>query len=392
MRFGTLAPSVVGVLMVALSLSGCGEGGSSAGTSSSSTQSTTPAQPEQVVPVDLLSQGLEFAEVSRSDIGRAKVATRLSGMAVMPEEAILWRVNIMSRSEQEITSLRVRVSYHTRNETIEAIPSGYTLPASGLLDVVFALPLPYGRMPSSLNVEGTVVGVRFADGSTLGDVPEPVGPPATGIPPSAPRAEREAVQPEIAPVTLSWQPYDGELISRAEISLVEATYGTEDNRVDVSTEVESWMGMVGLWPIPLQVTPDRLGVPDPAPGEAKTLRIVMRVGDREVTVSERDGDHVFFGGPGSVESGVLATNPPIELDGVRILTAWYGSGDDWVNAMPGLDKHARGGALETTVTSGMISFDPTPGVKKELRIYAEVAGLPIVHQAVIEEGAKLKLP
>lgn len=396
MKATILSVHVGTVLAAATLLTGCGEDSSSSGApttgATAGSQQGVSQQPEAIAPVELLSMGLDIAEISRSDIGRARVATRRSGMVVMAEEAILWQVNIISQSEKEITSLRVKVSYHTRNETVEAIPSGSTLGPSGLLDVVLALPLPYGRMPPSLNVEGTVVGVRFADGSTLGDIPEPATPSSTGATPPGPTAEPKVVQPEIAPAALSWEPYDGELISHAEISFVEATYGTADNRVDVSREVESWMGMVGLWPIPLQVTPDRLGVSDPAPGEVKTLRIVMRVGEQEVTVSESDGDHVFFGGPGSVESGVLATNAPIEIDGFRIITAWYGSGDDWVNGMPGLESEARGGTIETSVTSQVISFDPTPGVKKELRIYAEVPGMPGVHRAVVDEGALLRLP
>src|SRR5690606_24318925 len=126
------------------------------------------AHPEDVV--NIVSRGMELAEAPGHQALRARSTRSRPAIAVGPMETIIeWRLLLINQTDQQIESLILSVEGTARAQQVDAIPAHEPLMARAPLEVIVPVKLLPGAMPSSLHLSAKVVGVRFADGSTLGE-------------------------------------------------------------------------------------------------------------------------------------------------------------------------------------------------------------------------------
>src|SRR5690606_10850539 len=126
------------------------------------------AHPEDVV--NIVSRGMELAEAPGHQALRARSTRSRPAIAVGPMETIIeWRLLLINQTDQQIESLILSVEGTARAQQVDASPPHEPLMARAPLEVIVPVKLLPGAMPSSLHLSARVVGVRFADGSTLGE-------------------------------------------------------------------------------------------------------------------------------------------------------------------------------------------------------------------------------
>src|SRR5690606_28303313 len=108
---------------------------------------------------------------------------------------------------------------------------------------------------------------------------------------------------------------------------------------------------------------------------AKTLLVRFEAAGAAVTFEAADGDWLLVGGPGSLGLGPVAHGAPVELEGMRIVAAWYGRAERWVNVLPALRERVdEAGRIDTRASRGLAGMDPVERVHKSLLLYFERDG------------------
>ncbi|NMM76138.1 hypothetical protein B2J86_12560 [Acidovorax sp. SRB_14] len=164
----------------------------------------------------------------------------------------------------------------------------------------------------------------------------------------------------------------------------QATYGTEESRVDVSEPVRQWVQRDQRF----QVHPS-LFRGDPAPGQLKTLRIHATGPGGQV--------HVYEYPDGSWVDGAqfsAGRDRPGNAGGygrLNIHRALYGDGYRQVDITERLRSFQREGRLEVAVGNDLAGVDPAPHVRKSLRVEFSLGNGP-VQQVVVPESQLLRLP
>jgi hypothetical protein len=164
--------------------------------------------------------------------------------------------------------------------------------------------------------------------------------------------------------------------------LVSADYGAGNNRVDVTSRVQS-LAQDGS--LNFRVSDDALGG-DPAPHQAKELRIRLRGRDgriQDYRFQERD----------TVDLTLAASGDDRDRDGernLRIIRARYGSGDRWSDVTAILQDQVRDGRLSLKVNNTNMGGDPAEERRKELRLEWEYRGQR--QESLFLEGDFIDLP
>ena len=350
-----------------------------------------PASGPPAVPADavnIVSRGMELAEAPAHQALQARTTRARPSIAVGPMETIIeWRMLLINQTSQQIDGLALSVEGTARSQTINAIPPQDPLLPRAPLEVILPVKMPPGAMPASLHLRAEVIGVRFADGSTLGDtsaLPAPGPPQRTGRDRPPARAERDAQAPQVLAFA---EPL---FVRRADVTVMEATYGAGETWGDVRPAIEAWMAEDD-WPTPLRVRPSQLGVADPAAGVQKTLRIRFEAAGSITSAEAVDGDWILIGGPGSLGLGPVASDAPLELEDMRIVAAWFGHMGRWVNVLPALRERVDdSGRIDTRASTGLAGMDPAEGVRKSLMLYFERDGA--MWQASYPEDSPVRLP
>ncbi len=165
----------------------------------------------------------------------------------------------------------------------------------------------------------------------------------------------------------------------------QATYGTEESRVDVSEPVRQWLQRDQRF----QVNP-RLFRGDPAPGQLKTLRIHVAGGPNgQVRVYEYPDGAWVDGAQFSA-----GRDRPRDAGGygqLNIHRALYGDGYRQVDITERLRSYQRGGRLDVEVGNDLAGVDPAPRARKSLQVEFSLGNGP-VQQVVVPESQLLRLP
>jgi hypothetical protein len=143
----------------------------------------------------------------------------------------------------------------------------------------------------------------------------------------------------------------------AQGTIVRATYGSGNSRVDVTNRVQSLVQPNGR--LYFQITNEILGVPDPAPGRVKDLRLQVRQRNGQIKDYQMQ------------ERGVV----DIQIDqsggsGGAIVRATYGYGNSRVDVTNRVQSLVQpNGRLYFQITNETLGVrDPAPGRIKDLRI------------------------
>jgi hypothetical protein len=162
--------------------------------------------------------------------------------------------------------------------------------------------------------------------------------------------------------------------------LVAAEFGAGNRRIDVTSQVRSFMhdGVLRL-----DVTDQTFGA-DPARGHVKELFI---------RIKHWDGNVEEFRFPEYAHVNlVLDPERGYEYHDrqLHIMRAFYGGGGHFVDVTEQLRSYQRGGQLLVGVDNRSMGGDPDPSVRKVLRVLYFAAGER--HQVVVPEHGELRLP
>lgn len=148
------------------------------------------------------------------------------------------------------------------------------------------------------------------------------------------------------------------------IKISKAVYGTGSTTVDVTNAVTSSIKDGEIY---LSVTPDSLGISDPAPGQQKTL---------EVTYSINGGSTM---GQMVKDNGVLMISAPPErrATGLQIIKAEYGYTGNYTDVTDAIQAQVKDGSIKLTVGHKAVGIpDPNPNKLKTLDVQYEINGAP----------------
>jgi len=148
-----------------------------------------------------------------------------------------------------------------------------------------------------------------------------------------------------------------------ELTIVEATYGVGDKRLDVVENVRAAMRngrLVGT------VATEIVGRQDPAPGARKALKVRYRLGDEIHAVEASDGEFIYIAVPGT-------TTATLNAGGLELIEARYGAGLTWVEVLHRVRALVDGDRL--AVRADLLAHsDPAPGLRKVLYVRYTVDG------------------
>ena len=164
----------------------------------------------------------------------------------------------------------------------------------------------------------------------------------------------------------------------------QATYGTEESRIDVTGRIRQ----LALHERGFSVD-SRLFAGDPAPGQYKTLRIHLRgQGGRYAEYPDTswvDTSQLAGGGAGSYPGNDQGYGR------LAIHRAIYGDGYRQVDVTARLRSRVQGGRLDVWVDNDLAGVDPAPRVRKTLRVeFSQGNGR--VQEVTVEERQQLRLP
>lgn len=177
---------------------------------------------------------------------------------------------------------------------------------------------------------------------------------------------------------------------RGDVSILQATYGTPQSRFDVTPQIRQLLRGDQRF----QLT-NQLFNGDPAPGQRKTLQIVLGgLGNQPETLEYGEGSwidaariaqartHLWEqrGGRNDANQGY-----------VNIQRALYGNGYRQVDITARLRSMVQGGRLEVAVDNDLAGADPAPGERKSLTVEFSLGRGP-VQQTTAREGQWLQLP
>jgi hypothetical protein len=179
--------------------------------------------------------------------------------------------------------------------------------------------------------------------------------------------------------------------------ILQATYGTQESRFDVTQRIRQLVRAQQRFQLN-----NALFNGDPARGQRKTLQIVLRGDGGQPQVLEfAEGSWI----DGSRLSAAIAgpqdprdQNSPRGRrdDGggywpVYVQRALYGDGYRQVDITARLRSQVRDGRLEVPVNNQLAGIDPAPGARKRLTVEFSLGNGP-VQQASAQEGQWLRLP
>lgn len=145
-------------------------------------------------------------------------------------------------------------------------------------------------------------------------------------------------------------------MSATGITITKATYGVGSNTVDVTKTVAA---NVSDGKINLVVSPDSLGVNDPAPGQQKTLTVTY-------TINSGSSNTTYV-----TDNGVFALNAPsvVEASGLQITKAEYGFTGNMTDVTDALQRYIKDGGIDITVNHKNMGIpDPNPSKVKTLSV------------------------
>jgi len=167
-------------------------------------------------------------------------------------------------------------------------------------------------------------------------------------------------------------------------TLIAADYGIGDDRVDVTSRIQSFLrdGYVNF-----RVDGDSMGG-DPAPHRVKELRIHVRDGDGRI----RD---FIFAEKSTVNLRLDARRDFDDQDGygrdeLVVLQAFYGANSQTIDVTRRLRDMVRDRALLLRITNESLGSDPAPEQRKALFILYRYRGER--RAAIVQEKSDLKIP
>lgn len=172
--------------------------------------------------------------------------------------------------------------------------------------------------------------------------------------------------------------------------ILQATYGTQESRFDVTQRIRQLVRGHQRF----QLNNDLFNG-DPAPGQRKTLQIHMGGYGGQPQVLEFaegswiDGSRLTGASPGQWDQGGRRND-----DGygrVNVQRALYGDGYRQVDITARLRSQVRDGRLEVPVDNQLAGIDPAPGARKRLTVEFSLGNGP-VQQTTAQEGQWLRLP
>lgn len=164
------------------------------------------------------------------------------------------------------------------------------------------------------------------------------------------------------------------------IKITKALYGSGSTTVDVTKSVMSHMrdGAINL-----VVTPDALNVPDPAPGQQKTLDVSYVINNgKQMNQSIKDNELLMISAP-----------PERLATGLQITKAEYGYAGNWTDVTDAIQNHVRDGTIKITVGPKSAGIpDPNPNKQKSLAVEYTVNGSPNTVELVDGKTLNISAP
>ena len=178
----------------------------------------------------------------------------------------------------------------------------------------------------------------------------------------------------------------------AQGQLISADYGAGDDRVDVTSRIQS---LVRNGYLNVRVTNDSMAVGDPARGHTKELRLRVREGNRIRDYNFRENAVVNVGLNVGESGGFGARGRDRDYDGdddnynapVVVLQAWDGGGDRVTNVSQRLRSLMVNGGIDVRINNQTMAADPAPGQRKALFVLYRYHGER--RAAIIQETGEL---
>lgn len=146
------------------------------------------------------------------------------------------------------------------------------------------------------------------------------------------------------------------------IKISKATYGSGSSTVDVTKTVVSNIKDGNL---SLVVSPDSLGVQDPAPGQLKTLTTTYTINNgSSMTDAVKDNEVLMISAP-----------PERTASGLQITKAQYGYAGNFTDVTDALQNSISNGSINIKVSPSAVGIpDPNPSKQKTLEIEYTING------------------
>jgi len=164
------------------------------------------------------------------------------------------------------------------------------------------------------------------------------------------------------------------------IKITKALYGSSSKTVDVSKAI---MTNVKDGVLNLVVSPDSLGVPDPAPGEQKTLNVSYTINNgRNMSQTLKDNEVLMISAP-----------PERKATGLEILKAEYGYPGNFTDVTDAIQNHVKDGSIKITVGYKSAGIpDPNPNKQKSLAVEYKINGYPNTIELVDGKTLNISAP
>ena len=192
-------------------------------------------------------------------------------------------------------------------------------------------------------------------------------------------------------------------LAAQQLEIVEAAYGAGNYQMNVAPKLR---GLVQNNTLEFTVDHGLLGG-DPAPGSAKRLRVVYRIGGRQCETSANDFERIRIpaqtGAVSPVTLSPVSPTPAAAPAGgfsladlwgggtsLRIVSARYGDGTRFNDVRDRLQNLVRNDALLLKIDNAAMGGDPAVAREKTLAVVYEYRGTTI--QTTVKEGATLTLP
>jgi hypothetical protein len=148
------------------------------------------------------------------------------------------------------------------------------------------------------------------------------------------------------------------------IQISKALYGTGTTTVDVTKSVLTQLkdGVINL-----VISPDSLGVTDPAPGQQKTLDIAYTINSgKEMQQMLKDNEVLMISAP-----------PERRATGLQITKAEYGYAGNFTDVTDAIQNHIKDGTIKIKVGPSTAGIpDPNPNKLKTLAVQYTINGSP----------------
>lgn len=146
------------------------------------------------------------------------------------------------------------------------------------------------------------------------------------------------------------------------LKITKATYGAGSKTKDVTPVVSK---SVKDGSINLVITPDSLGIQDPAPGELKTLNVSYTINDGSVNTQSVRDNEVFM----------VSAPPERNASGLQITKAEYGYEGNYTDVTYAVQNLVSKGSINLKVGFKEVGIpDPNPNKQKELKVSYSLNG------------------